>query len=260
MSMFATLLGAFKYEFRMQIRRPWLWITMGFIQLIILGFMFRTPGVIPMIQHLKDAPLVATTAYWTNIVNYLLPVAVAILIADRLPRDKRTHVQEILTTLPGSSAARLWGKYLGSTLATLLPILIFYTLGILVIFVQTLNAYVFLLAIATFVTIILPGMLLVGAVAIATPALIWVPLFQFLFVGYWFWGNLYKPHGIPTLSDTILTPAGGYMSRGFFGVTVFPVERANAVQGLASMLLLLGLAVLIMLALNGYQQWQQRHQ
>ncbi|GCE18481.1 ABC transporter permease [Dictyobacter kobayashii] len=256
----ATLLGAFKYEFLMQVRRPWLWITMGLIQLIILGFMFRTPGVIPMIQHLKNAPLLATTAYWTNIVNYLLPVAVAILIADRLPRDKRTHVGEILTTLPGSSAARLWGKYLGSTLATLLPILIFYSVGILVIFVQTLNAEVFLFSIATFATIILPGMLLVGAAATALPAIIWVPLFQFLFVGYWFWGNLYKPRGIPTLSNTLLTPAGGYMSRGFFGVTVFPVDQANALQGIESMLLLLGLAALIMLALHGYQKWQLHRQ
>ncbi|GER87637.1 hypothetical protein KDW_17990 [Dictyobacter vulcani] len=256
----ATFYGAWKYEFRMQVRRPWLWITMGLIELIMLGFMFRTPGVLDLVLHLKNAPLLATTAYWTNLVNYLLPVAVAIMIADRLPRDNRIHVQEILSTLPGSSGARLFGKYLGNTFATLLPIVIFYLLGILVIFAQTLNAQVFLLAIMTFATIVLPGMLFVGAIATVVPALIWVPVFQFLFVGYWFWGNLYKPRGIPTISDTILTPAGGYMSRGFFGVTVFPVDRANAFQGLASMVLLLVLSVLLILALNSYQRWQQARQ
>ncbi|GCE26260.1 hypothetical protein KDA_17440 [Dictyobacter alpinus] len=256
----ATFYGAWKYEFLMQARRPWLWITMGLIELIMLGFMFRTPGVLDVVLHLKNAPLLVTTVYWTNLVNYLLPVAVAILIADRLPRDKRIHVQEILTTLPGSAGARLFGKYLGNTCATMLPIILFYLLGILVIFIQTLNAQVFLLAITTFVTIILPGMLFVGAVATAIPALIWAPVFQFLFVGYWFWGNLYKPRGIPTISDTILTPAGGYSSRGFFGLTVFPVDHASAIDGLLSILVLLGLSILLILALNSYQQWQKARQ
>lgn len=254
-----TLWGACIYEFRMQVRRPWLWIAMGLIDLIILGFILRTPGTIELLSHLKKYSLTTTIVYWTNIVNYLLPVVFAILIADRLPRDKRTHTQEILSTLPGSSSARLFGKYLGNTLATLLPILLFYSLGIVVIAIQTQNLFAFPLAVATFATIIVPGMFFVGALAIALPAIIWVPLFQFLFVGYWFWGNLYTPRGIPTISNTILTPAGGYMSRGFFGATVFPVEHASVLQGLASMFLLLGLSVLILFALSGYQKWQQAH-
>jgi hypothetical protein len=58
----------------------------------------------------------------------------------------------------------------------------------------------------------------------------------------------------------LITPVGGYMSQGFFGVTMFPVGHATALQGVESLLLLLILAQLIMLVLNSYLSWQQSHQ
>lgn len=116
------------------------------------------------------------------------------------------------------------------------------------------------LALETFATIVLPCMFFVGAFSIAIPAILWVPLYQFLFLGYWFWGNLYAPKSIPTISATLLTPAGGYMSQGFFGVTMFHATHATAFQGVESFVLLLILSMLIMLALSSYLLWQQtRH-
>ena len=44
-------------------------------------------------------------------------MVVGIMLADRLPRDRRTRVAELLDTFPGALYARLFGKYLGSTLA-----------------------------------------------------------------------------------------------------------------------------------------------
>ena len=96
--------------------------------------------------------------------------------------------------------------------------------------------------------------------------ILWVPLYQFLFIGYWFWGNLLPDIGIPTLSTTILTPVGGYMCTGFFnptgkeGVCNPGIQGATAVQGVESMLLLVGIAILVMLALwiglRLQQAWQ----
>ena len=35
----------------------------------------------------------------------------------------------------------------------------------------------------------LPGLLFVAAFSVSCPVILWVPLYQFLFVGYWFWGR-----------------------------------------------------------------------
>ncbi|GER91643.1 hypothetical protein KDW_58050 [Dictyobacter vulcani] len=67
--------------------------------------------------------------YWTDLLNYILPVAFGILLADRLQRDKRTRVDEIFTSTPSSHTARLYGKFLGATIATALPILLLFVLA-----------------------------------------------------------------------------------------------------------------------------------
>ncbi|GCF11306.1 ABC transporter permease [Dictyobacter arantiisoli] len=253
---FTAFRGAFKYEFHMQLRRPVLWIVLLLSELLMLGLMSRLVTLHDLLLSLRLTPPMLTVVIWTNSINYLLPAALGILIADRLPRDKRTGVQELLTTLPGSQTARLFGKFLGSTLATLLPIFLFYCLGIAVILFLSRSLLVLPLALATFATIVLPGVLFVGACATALPTLIWPPLYQFLFLGYWFWGNLYVPRNIPTISTTILTPVGGYMSSGFFGYTLFPIAYASVFTGCMSLLLLLTLSILIILALGSYQNWQ----
>ena len=100
------------------------------------------------------------------------------------------------------------------------------------------------------------SILFIGAFSIACTSFLWVPLYQFLFVGYWFWGNLLPNFGIPTLSETILTPVGGYMCTGFFnpegreGVCSPGIQGATPLQGVESTLLLLSMAVLVLLALS----------
>jgi hypothetical protein len=229
-------------------------------ELLMVGVMVRIPDGYITITHLQRYPLLENVIYWTNLMNYLLPVVAGILIADRLSRDRRTNVQELITTLAASPMARMFGKYLGSTLATIVPIFLFYSLGIGIILAQMHTIQVIPLAAAAFATIVLPGILFVGAFSTALPALLWVPLYQFLFLAYWFWGNIYTPKGIPTISTTLLTPAGGYMSQGFFGLTLFPITHATVFQGVESLLLLLGLSLLIMVTSGWFLRWQQERQ
>ncbi|HEY0753649.1 MAG TPA: hypothetical protein VGD98_06780 [Ktedonobacteraceae bacterium] len=93
--------------------------------------------------------------------------------------------------------------------------------------------------------------------------------YQFLFVGYWFWGNLLPGIGLPTLSDTILTPIGaithwGYICSGFFNsqrresICNPGLQRATAEQALASIVLLIGLAFLATLVLLALLTLQKR--
>jgi ABC-2 type transport system permease protein len=110
----------------------------------------------------------------------------------------------------------------------------------------------------TYFTIVIPGILFIAAFSLACTSIMWVPLYQFLFVGYWFWGNLFSPEiGIPT----ILTPIGGFISAGFFGASSMPwTKDASLLQGIASLLLLLAIAALVMVILHTYLRWQQARQ
>jgi ABC-2 type transport system permease protein len=254
-----SFLGVLKYEFRMQLHRRAVWLS--FIAFGLFFTQFHQPWFRPI-----TTPASASIIYWTGIVQSFLAVAAGLLLADRLPRDRRMKVDELLNTLPCTVSTRMFGKYLGSTIATLVPMPVIYSIGIAYILVRWHTLQELPLALASFAAIVIPGVMFIGAFSIACTAILWVPLYQILFVGYWFWGNLLPNIGIPTLSTTILTPVGGYMCTGFFnpqgreGVCSPGIQGATALLGAESILLLLGTAILVIIALVRYIKWQQARQ
>ncbi len=250
------LWGAIKYEYCMQIRRRALWLTLSGFVLALLALTVTT-NTWRTYSHERTALL--SFADVASLVMLLIPVAVGLLLADRLPRDRATKVTEVLESLPTSSAARLAGKYLGGTAATLTPVLLIYALGIG--YVLTLRGHDIVavpLALLPLIGIILPGCLFVAAFSIACPAVIWTPLYQLLFVGYWFWGNLLQLSALPTLNGTLITPDGDFMLVGFFHGDGAAVHQATIAQGVASVLALLGLSLLALAGARGYQRWRQQ--
>ncbi len=230
--------GTIRYEFLMQARRPALWIVVAVFcsSLVVLSL---TPW-----GAFEGLTTPQTVANWALSVQFLHPMAAGILLADRVPRDGRTRVAELLETVPYPSAGRFAGKYLGSTLATLVPLALIYAAGLGYVVLDTADPMAVPLGVAAFLTINLPGLLFVAAFSVSCPVVLWVPLYQFLFVGYWFWGNLIPTGlGIPTLSHTVLAPLGEFAANGFFG-TEQVTPRATVLEGLTSMGLLLGLAAL----------------
>ncbi|HEX6482790.1 MAG TPA: hypothetical protein VF043_28440 [Ktedonobacteraceae bacterium] len=257
MNQLPTLFGVINYEFRMQFRRRALWITFLCIALL---FLIRG-GFHTFVVFEPNEPLLPLVAAWARSLNFLLPIAAGVLLADRLARDRRTRVDELFTSMPGALSIRLAGKYVGCTLATLLPIFLFYSIGVGSILFHTHDVMTIPDALEAFAAISLPGILFVSAFSIACPFLLWVPLYQFLFVGYWFWGNILGPRfGIPTLSSTILTPVGGYMASGFFGDNQQLIQNATVMQGVESLLLLLGISLLVMVVLWQLMKWEQVRQ
>src|SRR5579884_326437 len=162
MNQFVVFLGAFTYEFRMQIRRRALWITMGLIVFLLVGILSRQPRILDAITHLNSFPLLNDVVMWASMINIVLPVGVGIMLADRLPRDRRMKVDELFASLPGALSARLNGKYLGSMFASLAPVFAFYSIGLGVIFAQTHNLMLVPYALAAATTIMLPGMLFIS--------------------------------------------------------------------------------------------------
>ncbi|HZO75696.1 MAG TPA: hypothetical protein VFB60_26050 [Ktedonobacteraceae bacterium] len=261
MNQYAVFYGAVRYEFLMQIRRRSVWITFLFLAAFVVTIFLRRPDVTGLKAIILGShPLAYGLAYWSRTIDSFLPLGFGCLLADRLVRDRRTKVDELFTTLPSGLSARLLGKYAGSTLATLVPFFVFYLMGVGVIIFFTHNLLVLPVALLTFVTICLPGLLFVSAFSLACPLIMWVPLYQFCFIGYWFWGNdLGVRNGIPTLSSTILTPDGKFIASGFYGweQEFFP---ATAMTASASMLLLLGIAALVLFVLYYVIRWQQARQ
>ncbi|HLX56218.1 MAG TPA: hypothetical protein VKR83_04270 [Ktedonobacteraceae bacterium] len=267
MYQFSTFWGVLRYEFRMQIHRRALWIPFGFFLLVLLGILLIAPPKLrDELLQVSHYPMRDVVINWTNQLNSVLPILFGVLLADRLPRDRKTRVEELLTTLPVPLSLRLTGKYLGTVLATMMPIFLIYFGGILYMLISTGNFMSLLWALAAFASVMLPGLLFIGAFSLACPLFIWTPVYQFLFVGYWFWGNLFPPGtAIPTLSGTILTPIGGYAASAFFQAqflanTGNQIPPATVSQGISSIALLLVISVLVLLTLSGLMQWRLSRQ
>lgn len=252
--------GVLRYEFRMQIRRPALWLAfLCFAFLIVRSATGMLDNPYFLQAHLSALQLAASL---TLLTNWLAPLGVGILLADRLSRDRRTKVDELLNTLPGTLRTRLLGKYLGTTMASLTAALLLHLVVIAFAIWQTGNFLLLPLGLLCYGVIVLPGMLFVAAFSLACPVVIWLPLYQFLFFGYWFWGNLLSPHsGLPTLNGTIFTPIGSVIGAGFFNVgSRGGTGSSSAVDGIASLVALLGIAILVLVALYQFLRWQQARQ
>jgi hypothetical protein len=257
--------GALRYEFGMQLRRRAVWVVLALCAALLLPvwalwaqqdlyghFSAETHAWIP--PDPADAILT-----WAMFFTGLVPVGVGLVLADRLARDRSTHMDEVFETLPGSLGARLLGKYLGVTLATLAPVALIYSAVILFVMTQAPRADEPGLAAGAFVAVVAPAILFVAGFSIAVPAVLKVPVYQFLFVGYWFWANLMTPRlGVPSIAGTMLNAAGPWAFEGLFGYQwLFLRLNPTAAQAYENIGLLIGLGFVATLGAWGYLRWQQ---
>ncbi len=261
MNTWKVLWGVVRYEFLMQIRRPSLWLA------FLLFALLDTRVVIGQVRFYMTSPAIHfSTLQWAAFLavmtNWLAPLGIGILLADRLPRDRRTRVEEVLNSLPGPLKARISGKYLGTLLASLVPSFLLYLIIVGLATWQLGNLGLIPAALLCYVLVVLPGMCFIAAFSLALPIVIWVPLYQFLFFGYWFWGNILAPgYGIPTLSGTILTPIGSFILASFFGVSSFGgIAPSPAIYGVSSIVALVGIAILVLVALYQFLRFEQARQ
>jgi hypothetical protein len=255
MKQMAVLGGALRYEFLMQVRRISLWIGM----LLLCTLVFRHFDYF-YLGNGRATSARASIASWASIIVLFFPLGAGLLLADRLARDGKTRVDELLDTVPHSLLARLARKYLGGVLATLVPILLIYLVGVALIVTHWSDLGAIPLAFAIFSLTTGVAVLFVGAFSIACTTVLWPVLYQFLFVGYWFWGNFLNPHlGIPTLNGTLLTPSGRYIISGFFPSLIPYEDNGTRLQGIESLALLLGCAFIAQVATWHWLRWRKSH-
>jgi ABC-2 type transport system permease protein len=272
MSWVATLYGVAAYEFRMQLRRRSVLLVLS--GLGVLTLLVARPdlmdckriGVPPNVYTKCTAVSIHDAAVsWAIAVNTVLPIALGILLADRLVREEHLNVADLFSSLPISPSMRLLGKYLGALLATMLPIALVFVIGLDYIIATWHDTSAVPLALLAFLTINVPGVLFVAAFSLACPLIMPVPVYQVLYTGYWFWGNLLPTGfgrflGIPTLSGTILTPMGSIRAGYLFGVGSRLPVGPNPALGYASIVALLLCAGLALYAAWRYQSWRRARQ
>jgi hypothetical protein len=258
-----------RYEFGMQIRRRSVWFVLGLLSALIvpLWLLFSSCDLHGCYQHQgENGPLVwappmpsSAVLQWTQFVAALLPVGVGLVLADRLARDRQLRVDEVLNTAQGSLGGRLFGKFIGCVLATLTPIAFFYFAAVLYVLTQAPAFDVIPLAAAAFATIIVPAVIFVAGFSIAIPVIMKVPVYQFLFIGYWFAAYLMPPKiGLPNLIYTWLNATGAWAQEGLFNFHwLLPLPHATAAGAYASILLLVGLGVGAIVGAWGYLRWRQ---
>ena len=251
--------GVLRYEFAMQLRRKAMWIGLAMIGALLTFILSVTTGR----SANTDTPQEAL-GYMASGLTFLLPIGAGLLLANRIPRDRSLRVEELLRVSPASVPTRLFGKYLGATLAVSIPILLIQVAQTVYVASYFQDASLFLRSLAMFFTVTLPAIFFVGAFALAFTTFLWAPLFQFLLVGYWVWANG-NPDDLPffTPNGTLLSANGAYALKGIFaydlpsmGVSHIAVTPWLALANLA---VILGLAVVALLAASGIQSWRYRN-
>jgi ABC-2 type transport system permease protein len=243
-----------RYEFVMQRRRPAVWILTACATLISIATILSS-NIGQLQSQVRFIAPTALAATFIQQIGFFLPVTFGLLFADRLDRDKRFRVQEVLEPAGRSAGPAVWGKFLGCSGATAVALSLGYLAAIAAI-AFSLNDLPLLPASAPVILIVVfPGLALVAAAAMLCTRFLPVPLFSALFVAYWYWGNVLPANRVPTISCTPLTPIGKFASVGFFKAR--GADRCGLTQhlvspllGLESILMLLGLAVVCLLLLQ----------
>jgi ABC-2 type transport system permease protein len=178
------MIATLRYEFRMQIHRPVLWIVYGLTYAATVASFGSTYVTLDLGfgEGLTSKTAMVSSA---SLLMSLLPIVYGCLLADRLIRDRRLGVAGILDAIPAGRTGRLIGKYLGVCAATAVPLMLAY-FGRAVAYAITEGEPAALgWAVVVFVAAIVPGLLFLGALALAGPLLMPVMLFRVLFVVYW---------------------------------------------------------------------------
>ena len=154
-----------------------------------------------------------------------------IVLADRLVRDRKLGVAELLDSTSTNPGTRLVGKYLGACAATAVPVALLYVAVALAFMVWRGQPAALWWGLATFVVIVLPLLLLAGSLSFLGPQLMPTPLFRVLVVALFFWAGATEVESeFPSFAGTVLSLTMDYPLGVFF-------DSANATTGPAGVAL-----------------------
>jgi ABC-2 type transport system permease protein len=160
------LLGVVAYEYQMAARRWSVWMAYA-----VAGLPFAAATVLGAAGGAGDTAWQMAGSLALDL-NFWMPVVAGIAMADRLPRDERLGVRELLRSTTLARPAYVVGKYAGVVLATLTPVLATLLLCTALLIARGADAKVLPAALVAFLAIVVPAYLFVGAFSLACPAVL----------------------------------------------------------------------------------------
>ncbi len=253
--------GVTRHEFSMSIRRPGFWISYT-----LLGLFYVIASLVPTAngteEILRPDQVWSEAGHLVFMYNIFLPLLAGILAADRMQRDARTGVRELQRSTPLSIPAYILAKYFGVLLSVLIPMFVL----VLVTGTSAVAAGIAPLGflgplLLAFLSIAVPAHAFVVAFSLACPLVMPLRVYQVLFTGYWFWGNLLSSQAFPTISDTVLNAVGQYPLQGFFGMYIDASNadtHFTAPEAVANLIVLAACIAVALFVLDRYLRWQER--
>jgi ABC-2 type transport system permease protein len=255
--------GVLRHEFIMSIRRIGFWIAYLLIGLFFGIAVFATSldGSGDILRPEQVWPEAGHIVFMFNI---FLPILAGILASDRMQRDFHNGVRELQRSTPLSIPVYILAKYLGVLISVLLPFFILVMVFGCLIMTKGLAPVNFLWPLLlAFLSIAVPAHAFVVAFSLACPLVMPLRVYQVLFTGYWFWGNLLSPKAFPTISDTVLNAVGQYPLQAYFGVyadSTYAVTNGFTVpEAVLNLIVLVVCIATALFALDRYLRWQSQH-
>jgi ABC-2 type transport system ATP-binding protein len=162
----------------MQLRKPAIWIAtvLPFALWALFAVLGNdSTGLQRHVQETSPKLWVVEALGWFTPV---LPMVFGIVLADRLVRDRKLGVAELLDVTPTDRGARLVGKYLGACAATAVPVALVYLVVAVAFVVWREQPAALWWGLATFTVIVLPLLLLAGSLSFLGPQLMPTPAVQ----------------------------------------------------------------------------------
>ncbi|WP_435110328.1 hypothetical protein [Nocardiopsis synnemataformans] len=202
-----------RYEARMAVRARGVWI--GMVPVSLLGLVIAHAPLTGQESARLNAGAMAEA------LTLLVPVGVAVVLADRLRRGGATGLDELLDTTPLNGTVRTTGVLGGALAVALLPVLALVAALGAVITVRTGDAMALAWAALGFLLVVLPACVWMTALASLLGLVLPVTLARFLVVPLWFWAVSwnYTLLWVPTPVGTVLVPGGEYPAQAWFGTT-----------------------------------------
>jgi len=257
----SKIFSLIQYEFSMCVRRPGFWIAYVLLTLFYL-ITILAPSTNPPDDILHPEKIWPEAGHTVFLFNIFMPLLAGILSADRMQRDFRGGMRELQRSAPLSIPGYILAKYLGILASVLLPMFLLVAATGLWQVARGHASVEFLWPLfLAFLSIAVPAHAFVVAFSLACPLVLPLRVYQVLFTGYWFWGNLISPKAFPTISDTFLNAAGQYPLQGFFGMTLdstYSVEVGfTPLEATLNLLVLVACITITLFVLDRYLRWQE---
>jgi len=258
----SQFLGVTRHEFNMSIRRPGFWIAYTLLCLFYVVSIL-TPSMDGSEDIIRPDQIWPEAGHVVFMFNIFLPLLAGILAADRMQRDFRTGVRELQRSTPLSMTAYILAKYLGVFLSVLTPmfLLVFVTGALVVAKGLAPLSFLWPLLLA-FLAIAVPAHAFVVAFSLACPFVMPLRVYQVLFTGYWFWGNLLNARVFPTISDTVLNAVGQYPLQAFFSMYTDSTHKVEGgftpSEAVLNLIVLMACIAIALYILDRYLRWQER--